>query len=206
MKTDRISTPYSFSSEERKIISSKYKKSKDWSKPVFDEIKKNIISHLRNEQENTCCYCKTKLGFDKQCVDIEHIVSRKEDYRFGFEPLNLALSCKACNSAKSVKPVRRKALSKYSSLASDYLIVHPHFHNYSDNIEIIDRFIFKGKTVEGKKTIKYCKLDRLKNVEQKAKEYFLKSNDSSGYFKLLLDRGLSVIECDDIIKKIKNVI
>lgn len=56
--TDRIHTPYIFSEEESQCIKDNFTSHIDWEKVIFDDIKKNIVDHLRPQQGNTCCYCK----------------------------------------------------------------------------------------------------------------------------------------------------
>ena len=54
--TDRIHTPYIFSREELQCIKDNFTSHIDWEKVIFNDIKKNIVDHLRPQQGNTCCY------------------------------------------------------------------------------------------------------------------------------------------------------
>ena len=60
----KIEHPYTFTDDEKSLIRDNYAVHTDWDKSVFDNIKSNITQHLRNEQDNECCYCRQKLGFD----------------------------------------------------------------------------------------------------------------------------------------------
>ncbi|MOA26398.1 hypothetical protein D3C78_1471900 [compost metagenome] len=93
--------------------------------------------------------------------DVEHIIPKATHPQFLYEPENLAMACKECNSAKLNKEVLsapRLRLKKYPSNSGDYKIVHPHYDTYSEHFEII--------VIEGRIT------HRPKN-NHKAKETFL---------------------------------
>lgn len=171
IKVERIKIPYFFSEEEKSIIKANYSQAKDWSKSQFRDLKYSLRTYLRFIQGNQCCYCKRYLPWDMKSVDIEHIVNKDDHWTFGFEPKNLALSCPACNSCKtSQETLSIPNVANYPSYAGAFLIVHPYFDNYSENIAI--QFpIYSAITDKGTKTIKMCKLDRLVEVERRQKEY-----------------------------------
>ena len=64
----KIENPYTFTDEEKLLIRDNYSVHTDWDKSVFDDVKSNITQHLRNEQNNECCYCRQELGFDIEVV------------------------------------------------------------------------------------------------------------------------------------------
>jgi uncharacterized protein (TIGR02646 family) len=169
--SNRILIPYSLSAIEIAIITQHFNTHTDWTKTLFDSIKTNIISHLRIQQFNECCYCKYKLGFDIKEVDIEHIIPKSEYEIFTFTTLNLALSCPACNTKKSTKPVLKKEIVNYPKNGKNFKIIHAHYDDYSDHIDIINDCVFVAKTSKGSETITYCELFRLITVEQRAKAY-----------------------------------
>jgi len=168
---NNILIPYSFASEESECIALHFNHHPDWVKTIFDPIKDNIIAHLRIQQDNSCCYCKYQLGFDIKEVDIEHIVPKSEYEKFTFESRNLALSCPACNTKKSTKPVLQRLIVNYPRNGNHFKIVHAHYDNYSDHIDIIDNCVFVAKTTKGSETITFCELFRLRIVEEKVKAY-----------------------------------
>lgn len=169
--SNRILTPYSFTAIETSTISQHFKNHADWIKPAFDSIKTNIISHLRVQQNNTCCYCKYQLGFDIKQVDIEHIVPKSEYEIFTFKALNLALSCPACNTKKSIKPVLNNSIINYPLNGTNFKIIHAHYDEYSNHIDIINNCVFIARTSKGSETITFCELFRLSTVEQRAKAF-----------------------------------
>lgn len=162
-----INKPYLFSQAEQQVIAKYYKQKDHWARRELKPIRDSIRKHLRIEQKSTCCYCKNKVGFDQLDTNIEHIVSRDEKWIFGFEPLNLALSCPECNMIKREKTVLKHPYvgEAYSTNTLDYEIIHPYFDRYSDHIRKYGS-IYEAKSDKGAKTIEYCELSRLITVER----------------------------------------
>lgn len=169
--SNRILTPYSFTTVETSTISRHFSNHADWTKTVFDSIKANIILHLRTQQNNTCCYCKYQLGFDIKQVDIEHIIPKSEYEIFTFKALNLALSCPACNTKKSIKQVLNNSIINYPLNGTNFKIIHAHYDEYSNHINIVNNCVFIAMTSKGSETITFCELFRLSTVEQRAKAF-----------------------------------
>jgi hypothetical protein len=169
---DKISSPYTPSSKELKAIKAHFKDDKDWPNEKFDEFKSNLITYLRLNQDNKCCYCKWELGYDIKNVDIEHIIPKSKYSQFTFTPLNLALSCPGCNTSKSVKNVLHKPIKLYPRSGRNIMIVHAYFDNYKECIEIHDEAIYEALDDDGKgcDTIKICKLHRMKKVLKKMRK------------------------------------
>lgn len=138
-----------------------------WSDRKFDYIKKKIKFHYSVVQNDKCAYCRRQLNFGGYAEPIEHIVPRVDNYRWMFEQQNLVLSCGACNSSKSGKSTLKssKLLSAiYPKNKSDYLIYHPHFDTYSNEIELENNIYYKWKTPKGKKTIEICGLNNMAHL------------------------------------------
>lgn len=169
--SDRILIPYDFLDEELQCIKNNFATHTDWTKDVFSNIKKNIMVYLRFQQSNVCCYCKYPLGFDIKQVDIEHIIPKSEYEKFTFESRNLALSCPGCNTKKSTNPVLHGSIKNYPKNGNNFTIIHAHYDEYSDHIDIINNCVFVAKTKKGSYTILLCELFRLKIAEQKAKAF-----------------------------------
>ncbi|MBR6864910.1 MAG: HNH endonuclease [Bacteroidales bacterium] len=167
--TDRIATPYCFTEEEQRLINSRYLKGGDWKKKCFDSIKDSIRTHLRNEQDNVCCYCRRSFDFGPMTVDIEHIVHKDEHPGFGFFPYNLALSCRRCNSIKGIKEVLKNSKRKtYPKSSGAFQIVHPYYDCYSNHITK-EGVVYVSKSDKGSWTIKACGLSSLVFAEQEMK-------------------------------------
>lgn len=169
--TNRIQTPYIFLAEELDVINNQFSSHKDWNKDIFEKIKTNIVEHLRIQQGNTCCYCKSSLGFDIKQVDIEHIVPKSKYENFTFESRNLALSCPPCNTKKSTKSVLSRHIVNYPTNGINFKIIHAHYDEYSDHINIVNGCVFVAKTIKGSETITFCELFRLSIAEEKSKAY-----------------------------------
>jgi uncharacterized protein (TIGR02646 family) len=169
---DKISAPYVPTCEELKTIKAHFKDDKDWKNEKFDGFKSNLITDLRFKQDNKCCYCKWELGYDIKNVDIEHIIPKSTYSQFTFNPKNLALSCPGCNTSKSFKNVLHKPIKSYPRGGTNIMIVHAHFDDYKECIEIHDGAIYEGLDDAGKgcDTIKICKLHRMKKVLKKMRK------------------------------------
>ncbi|RWS51272.1 HNH endonuclease, partial [Enterobacter cloacae] len=125
-----------------------------------------IKNHYINEQDFTCCYCKQKIVVTHNGAwDAEHIIPKSEHPAFMFEPENIAICCKDCNGEKLAQEVLTnsgiKSRKKFLTDKKHYLIVHPHFDEYDQHIEIRQDFrIYRGKTDKGINTITICGLLR----------------------------------------------
>lgn len=202
--SERIQIPYSFNHEENKIIDHHFSCHEDWEKPVFNEIKKRIIEHLRVQQENRCCYCKRELGFDIKDVDIEHVIPKSKYAIYTFYSYNLALSCPGCNTKKSHKDVLDAPAKRYPRSPNRFIIVHPHYDNYSDHIHIIDECVYIPVTSKGCRIIEFCELFRLKKVFQNAQANRTSRSNLSKIIEELRQGNNSEVKA--FVAEIKNLI
>lgn len=131
------------------------------------KIRKYIRDHYLKEQNFCCAYCRIeKKESHGMTWDIEHILSKSEFPEFLFEPENLAVACKECNTPKDNHNIL-VALGKPKEFPRDkfeYTIIHPHFDIYSEHFEII---IIKGKrsyrllnNQKARSTYIFCNLSR----------------------------------------------
>lgn len=169
--SDRIVREYVLTSKETALVKKRFSSHNDWEKTVFDDIKKNIINHLRTQQNNKCCYCKRELGFDIKEVDIEHIIPKSSHPQFTFHGKNLALSCPGCNTKKGYEPVAAKRFVRYPKTGTEFKIIHAHFDVYSDHILIDKGSVYIALSSKGSETITFCELFRLNTVEKNIKKY-----------------------------------
>lgn len=168
----KIENPYTFTDEEKLLIRDNYSVHTDWDKSVFDDVKSNITQHLRNEQNNECCYCRQELGFDIGDVHIDHIVPKSDYNQFGFEARNLALSCHSCNIAKSSSSTIKKGpIHRYPRTGTNITIIHSYYDDYNDHVEILDNSIYSPLSDKGCETIRICKLYRLRIVENNKRKF-----------------------------------
>lgn len=202
--SEKISTPYKFPKNEQTIIGTHFSIHTDWEKSVFNDIKENIRNYLRTQQDNKCCYCKQELGFDIKKVDIEHIIPKSQFSQFTFHPKNLALSCPACNTIKSTNCVLIKnSIKRYPVNGSNFKIIHAHYHNYNEHINIIDNCIYVAKSTEGSETITICELFRLLVVEENAKKFRAKQSPVA---ELLENLRIAKTELPELFNELKMII
>lgn len=134
-----------------------------WSMLELGELKLRIKKHYIAEQNYRCCYCQQPLYANHGRVwDIEHVIARDTKCEFMFVPQNLAIACVECNQAKSTELVADKARKSFPDRGTHYRIVHPHFHNWSEHIELEGEGTYHALSKEGKFTIYHCDLFRFR--------------------------------------------
>ena len=159
-------TAITYSSKAKQLLSSieAHKiKAVDWSDTKYDHVKAEVKNHYKKDQSFICPYCKQRFQISHNAVwDIEHIIPRSLKPHFMFEPQNLCVACKDCNGPKSdVNVLKNKLRKTFPTKSTDYLIVHPHFHNYNEHIDPIVKGVFyRALSDEGKFTIINCDLLR----------------------------------------------
>jgi len=126
-------------------------------------LKRHVKEHYLVKQAHTCPYCDQQWIVNHKGVwDAEHIISKNSHPQFMFEPKNLCVACKDCNTAKGEKNVLRDpTVDAVPDKPDAYLIAHPHFDNYKEHINynIAPRFYWPTSE-KGAKTIDICGLYR----------------------------------------------
>lgn len=126
-------------------------------------VKKEIKDHYLSVQDYRCAYCRQRMEVKHNGMwDTEHIINKDEYPAFMFEPRNLCVSCKDCNTIKGRKGVlKNKDRKTYPHLASDYTFCHPHYHNYSHHVRVVkEAMLYLPITDEGREMIEICGLLR----------------------------------------------
>jgi len=126
-------------------------------------VKKEIKDHYLRVQDYKCAYCRQRMEVKHNAMwDTEHIINKDEYPAFMFEPRNLCVCCKDCNTIKGRKSVlKNKQRKKYPNSASDYKFCHPHYHNYSHHVRVVKEAMFYLPiTDEGREMIEICGLLR----------------------------------------------
>lgn len=174
----------------------------DWAKPELDGMKERLREYLREQQNGRCAYCRLKLHENVATSEIEHIVPKSKKPQWMYEPFNLCLSCKLCNS---IKGYRKKILENRADSAStlprsssDYKWIHPYLDIYSEHIELVDGVLYRGKTKKGKYTIWLCGLDRYQVAAERAD--VLISRNVNNYVRIML-----LISNPDNAQYVKNI-
>lgn len=132
-----------------------------WSDEEVTPVRLEIKAHYIKEQQHLCCYCglpdPSTHGLD---WDVEHVVSKKHRPEFMFTQVNLGVACKECNGSKRDKETLVDPLATaYPSTSDAFIVVHPHFDEWSDHI-LRDDLTYASFTDKGKWTIEACRLNR----------------------------------------------
>jgi len=129
----------------------------------MEDVKKYIKDHYKIAQGYRCPYCQQKLEVEHNgSWDAEHIIPKDTHPQFMFEPRNLCVSCKDCNLIKLNKRVlKNQKRVKFPDDPGDYLFCHPHYHLYSEHINIIEEAgFYLPKTKQGVHLVEICGLLR----------------------------------------------
>lgn len=170
-------------------------------KGIMVNVRSAIRNHYIIEQNYKCCYCRQQTLQNHGLVwDCEHILPKALFPAFLFEPYNLALSCKECNQAKEKyrTDLIKEPCINYSMDSNNYRIIHPHFDNYNDHIDVayLDGLIIFNiapNSEKGKFTYLSCNLFRF---EKKLVGHSDINDNVCLTLHSLLESGMS---CEDIV-------
>lgn len=162
-----IKSAYSYSENYRNRVKEKINSEtfclETWSDNDISDIKDSIKQFYIHEQQFTCPYCKQIIrSTNGRLWDIEHIIPRENEKNFMFSEQNLCVSCPDCNNRKGATKISTsKAQKKLPTRPDLYIIIHPHFDEYEQHIEVIKAgAYYVAKTKKGEKTIIICGLNR----------------------------------------------
>lgn len=183
----------------------------DWEKECMSGFKDNLREFLCPLQNSRCAYCRMKIHANEATPEVEHIVPKSLKPKWMYEPFNLCLSCKLCNTKKGhSKPVlRNNDIDLLPTNSDDYLLVHPYIDRYSEHIELIDGILYHGLTDKGRYTIQLCRLDRFELAAERAS--LLISKGAATYESLFLmlitgENSKLIDNLDKLLKRIKEAI
>lgn len=168
-----INSSVTFSAEISGLIASKLADEgfnhKCWGDEDLLPVRKAIREHYREIQLGKCSYCQNPVSLTSASnCHVEHIAPKSKYFNFIFEPKNLCVVCADCNEIKREQEVlnevpdtiiRGARRVKYPRTSNAFKIVHPHFDNYSEHIEIFNGY-YVDLSVKGHFTIGACKLNR----------------------------------------------
>ena len=164
---------------------------KDWS--TDHDYVKRLRNRLLDLQNWRCVYCQAPISSDENGFrELEHILPKKASPNyslpnatsneakhrrntggyssFTYEPKNLAISCKQCNTNKGTyDPLRNRSRApKYYPRPSAFEWFHPYWDEYARHIKINTRdWTYSKVTDEGDKVITVCKLDKADTLARK---------------------------------------
>jgi uncharacterized protein (TIGR02646 family) len=164
--------PFVFTPEELVVIRDNCTNHLDWTKPDLAPIKTRLKAYLRIQQNNKCCYCMRELSWEPMGIDIEHILPKSKYFDYMFEPRNLALSCKHCNTNKGSQHVlHNTTISRYPRTNQNIKIVHAYYDLWTDHIDLVGYCVYYPKTKRGSVTSTMCGLYELRVALQNARDY-----------------------------------
>lgn len=163
--------PIEFSETSLEYISKYDKKNyKIWSagSDEISKIRAELREHYRPLQDGCCSYCRIdnpqKHGYT---WDVDHIAPKANFPQFLFEPRNLSLSCKDCNTFKNAGEVLNTSRGDFSvNYPEDgdcFYIIHPHYDEYSKHMGLVrlgDSYLYTPLSNKGQETFRQCKLSR----------------------------------------------
>lgn len=169
-----IAAPVEFDDGETRRISDLVKsdefESDSWSRKDLDDIRAKIKKHYIDIQGYRCCYCQMAILTEHgRAWDVEHVIARSTERKFMFEPRNLSVSCIECNQAKGSVEVTAGKTRGFPAQSERYKIVHPHFDNWEDHIDVVGEATYFALTPKGKFTIYFCDLFRFREREAKVR-------------------------------------
>lgn len=128
-------------------------------------LRAKIKKHLLQKQDYTCCYClQRRYDAHGATWDIDHVAPKSRNPHFLFEINNLALSCKECNISKSENETLKHNRKTYPSNGAPFKIIHPHYDDYKEHIEIVKlgaTVLYRAKNKgKGRVTYSMCNLIR----------------------------------------------
>ncbi|MGS0536282.1 HNH endonuclease [Pseudoalteromonas sp. SaAl2] len=190
-------------------------KHSDWNNDNLSKelagLRSFIRKHYRVQQNKRCAYCRKDMSVVSALnCHVEHIVPKSLHDKYMFLPKNLCVVCADCNQIKKDKETLTlnqggKKRTRYPRASSGFKIVHPHFDNYEDHIDISRDNWYIDRTSKGHFTIGVCKLnqrsadygiDEPNEVLQLAVE--LQSAIANGNHQtvqLLKDRMMNLLNC-----------
>ncbi|EJM0964737.1 MULTISPECIES: HNH endonuclease [Klebsiella pneumoniae complex] len=178
-----------FSLEERRLIALAIEQGHTfWGDSSLEALKRKIKNHLRQKQQECCCYCSRNIDDEFNMVlDIEHVIPKSEIVSEMFELSNLAVSCKRCNMRIKGDDVsfiegsfeQFKASGNFYNSVS-YKFIHPNLDRWDGNLNYIVAQVNRRKIVyyqvvgdssKGQFTKDYFELDKIQvNTFDEAQE------------------------------------
>lgn len=208
-----ISEPYQRTQDDDALIaqvSPNDNHSSDWEDNRLTPFRHRVRDYYLDLQNRRCIYCRTKIKTGQAPAEVEHIVAKSNRPEWMYEPFNLAVVCKSCNTKKSTKKILTdKDTPQLPHDSTQYKIIQPHIDRYSEHINILDGIFYEGLTDKGKETIKTCELFRYELAADRADDIIQRGGDIYNRAMLALvshDESPLVDNIDKFIKRIEEII
>ncbi|KQM46991.1 hypothetical protein ASE80_16030 [Pseudomonas sp. Leaf15] len=125
----------------------------------LDEVGHRELDHIfpKSATEN----CSEVKGQSNEFEERQHTFGYPQ---FTYEPLNIIVACKICNSyKKNFDPLLNRTVQLVGDdypAANSILWFYPYVHHYSQHIERSDNWTYTQLSTQGEVVIKVCKLDQ----------------------------------------------
>lgn len=125
----------------------------------LDEVGHRELDHIfpKSATEN----CSEVKGQSNEFEDRQHTFGYPQ---FTYEPLNIIVACKICNSyKKNFDPLLNRTVQLAGDdypAANSILWFYPYVHHYSQHIERSANWTYTELSAQGEVVIKVCKLDQ----------------------------------------------
>ncbi|WP_426390321.1 HNH endonuclease [Variovorax sp. R-27] len=118
---------------------------------------------------------KPKDGFDAARSISNNFEDRRHTAGYGlfrYEPKNLVIACKRCNSFKGSHDCladRSMTLKSYPIRGQDFEWIHPYYDDHSEHISLVNGALFKvvNASKKGQAVIRACGLDRTEELTRR---------------------------------------
>ncbi|MCD9550815.1 hypothetical protein GLP21_19560 [Photobacterium carnosum] len=186
-----------------------------WGDDSLLDIRCYIRNYYKDLQNGECSFCKRDLSLVSVLNShVEHIIPKSIYSKFIFEPKNLCVICADCNQIKrdqevmhSIPNTVKKEYKRYPRTSKSFLIVHPHFDNWHDYIEVYNgAYVGKDdhKDRKGSFTIYACGLNRKLSKFGYEKEVY-SDNDLMEAARQLVD-GRDLLSKASAISMLKKIL
>ena len=169
---------YIFRRKSYRVLRKKYYRGKlQWSDKALSPLKGELRLCLREQQNQRCYFCRRIILLERKNAyeSIEHYLDKsKEIYKkWAFSPVNLTLSCHACNFQKSTRDLGDNGIRASIALRpgiGTFKWLHPYFDDYHASIEIKDGWVYSAiigspRQAQAQATISDCRLDKIETIE-----------------------------------------
>lgn len=167
----------------RRLIRKFLRQELEWGHADLKSLKGNLRLSLRSQQKGRCYFCRQPVHLERRNAyeDIEHYLdkSRLNYRRWAFSPVNLTISCRACNFVKSTRDLGDDNVANSSHLtpaAGTFRWLHPYFDDFHANIEIGRGWVYSVKAdapkpAESQRLISELKLDELEELLRRKQQF-----------------------------------
>ena len=174
-------------------------KKAEWSRQTNNvkAFKKAVMEHGMAEQDSKCVWCESKLGkLARRSAHRDHIAPKEPYRKWTFLPVNIAISCEACNGFTVKSDLDTIAVEAPNYEDCDFLIVHPYLDSPEEHIEFVQdekRIVMVGRSVKGRWTIENLQLDGTAATARRAFDKALDDLGLSDHQREQIDQAMAAL-------------